>query len=255
MNDRNFSSKKATFIAALATLPLFLGLIISQAVIAPKDKPVQTEAIEHKDEVTAVVLPQVVAAPIEVEPEELRSDVEMAPIDFAAKAQNAEQAQSEGVAGSSADATLSEQTISADIGTNAIAVEGEILAPQIKISIIPDDLQTIAKLTQLGFADVNLDTRQGRFSAKLAPSGQVITIDSTSGVNLSKRAVTLPNALVDDAIALFDKAVGPYKVNWVSLVFSNQLDHQLNQFTEKHPEVKVINIRLNGQVVEMEVAQ
>lgn len=255
MNDQYFSSKKATLIAALATLPLFIGLIYNQVVVASKDNPAQTEATAHHDQLTALALPQVVPAPIEIEPEEIQSDTETAPIDFAAKAQNAEQVQSEVVAGSSANATLSEEASSEEIGTKTIAVEGEVLAPQIKIRIIPDNQQTIAKLTQLGLADVNLDTRQGRFSAKLAPSGQVITIDSTNSGNLSKRAVDLPKELADDAIALFDKAVGPYKVNWVSLVFSNQLDRQLNQFTETHPEVKVINIRLNGQAVEMEVAQ
>lgn len=254
MIHHDFSSRKATLLAGLLTLPLLIGLLIALKILpkpainalpAPLSAPV-TQQVEQ-------IMPEVTEPETQELVEPINDDSSQ-PLDFAAQAKQSSNDIAE-VALDNRSGTLAlASTESGDKGDNQVTVEGDLDAPMLRLNIMPYNHQMLARLHQEGVAAVILDTSQGWYSAILTSGGRVTRIVPTN-LELSKRSVDIPKTLSDEVISQFDRVIGYYDVRWVKLVFTQQFDHRLHQLSLAHPEANVINVSFKGNELVLEAAQ
>jgi hypothetical protein len=254
MTHHDFSSKKATFLAGLLTLPLIIGLLIALQMIPRSSNgslpaPIISSVNQNQEE----LMPEV------IEPEKQESvepivDDSPQPLDFAAEAKQSSSDIDEVTLDSPGGKLVLASSGSSDSGDNKIEIEGDLEAPTLRLNIMPYNHQMLAKLTSEGVAAVVLDTSQGWYSAILTAGGRVTRIVPVK-TELSKRSVDVPKALSDEVATQFDRIIGYYDVRWVKLVFTPQFDHRLHQLSLAHPEANVINLSFKGNELVLEAAQ
>ncbi|EPU1007290.1 hypothetical protein ACVUMT_003477 [Vibrio cholerae] len=254
MTHHHFSSKKATFLAGLLILPLIIGLLIALQVIPRSSNgslpaPIIASVTQNQEELMPVVI-----EPEKQESVESIGDDSPQPLDFAAEAKQSSsdiaEVALENLSGSLALAS----TDNGDKGDNQITVEGDLDAPMLRLNIVPYSHQMLARLSSEGVAAVILDTSQGWYSAILTSGGHVTKV-VPANTNLSKRSVDIPKALSAEVESQFDRVIGYYDVRWIKLVFTQQFDHRLHQFSLAHPEAKMINLYFKDNELVLEADQ
>ncbi|EGR4407136.1 hypothetical protein [Vibrio parahaemolyticus] len=254
MIHHDFSSKKATLLAVLLTLPLLIGLLIALQILP---KPVINALPAPLSTLVTQQVEQIIPEVSEPETQELVepiSDDSSQPLDFTAQAKQSSndiaEVALENLSGSLALAS----TDNGDMGDNQITVEGDLDAPMLRLNIVPYSHQMLARLSSEGVAAVILDTSQGWYSAILTSGGHVTKV-VPANTNLSKRSVDIPKALSAEVESQFDRVIGYYDVRWIKLVFTQQFDHRLHQFSLAHPEAKMINLYFKDNELVLEADQ
>lgn len=134
-------------------------------------------------------------------------------------------------------------------------VNGKLQAPDINLTLWPDEISTFNRWVELGYAQVIVNSPSGQRAfvpdKNNAGNWAWATFEKPAA-DLSKRALDVPVQIEAKARQALKNYDGSAEISWVKLVFTNKFDHQLHQVTAGLPEANVV-VSLNGDELDFQI--